>query len=561
MAGIDQPADVEPFPDNEDKKPRSRWRRLLWRIARVAVLAYVGAGVILVIFQSKYVYLPKRDLETTPDEWAMAYEDVSLTAADGVKLHGWYVRSKAKTSRAGVVLFCHGNAGNISHRIYTIQQLAWMGVDVFIFDYRGYGKSAGKPSEKGTYLDAEAAWDYLVEQRGLAPEEIVIFGRSLGGSIAAHLAKDRKPAAVVIESTFANITDLAAKMMPLFPVRLMCRFDYDTEEYVRQITSPVLVIHSRDDDMIPFEHGRRVFEAANDPKEFLEITGTHNEGPADSRDYEKPLRRFITGNLPKPPGPPGTGGHPDRAAQAAPTREYKVVHVFVALCDNDNQSIAPVPAALGDGQDPKGNLYWGAMYGVKTFFARSGHWTAVSVARPVGEAILDRCVFRSRPDGGVYVVADAYDGARMKTALADFFSAAAGAKSVPVSASVAGRTLRLRAGADADMVCFVGHNGLMDVRLEQLPRRSGRRGPGRAVVLACKSDAYFTGPLKQAGCKPLITTSGLMAPEAYTLEAIIRSWSAGESPAKARQAAAGAYAKYQRCSLAAARRLFVPGEP
>jgi len=147
----------------------------------------------------------------------------------------------------------------------------------------------------------------------------------------------------------------------------------------------------------------------------------------------------------------------------------------------------------------------------------------------------------------------------MTAALTDFFSAAAGEKRVQVNASVDGRTVRLRAGGDADMVCFVGHNGLMDVRMEQFPRRSGRRGPASAVVLACKSDAHFARPLRQAGAEPLITTSGLMAPEAYTLDAIVRSWAAGRSPAETHQAAAGAYAKYQRCSPAAARRLFVAG--
>lgn len=244
---------------------------------------------------------------------------------------------------------------------------------------------------------------------------------------------------------------------------------------------------------------------------------------------------------------------------ALPSREYRVVHVFVALADNRHQGIVPVPAALGNGQDPKGNLYWGAMYGVRTWFARSPHWRRAAAAAPARGCVLDRVVFRGRGlPSDVYVVADAYDGSKMAQALADFFSAAAAGRRTEVPLD-AGRRV-LHAGGAADLICFVGHNGLMDARPAARPARSRRPRHRAAVVLACKSREYFLAPLRRAGCPPLITTTGLMAPEAYTLEAIVRSWAAGETPARTREAAAAAYAKYQKCGLGAARRLFAAGE-
>ena len=277
---------------------------------------------------------------------------------------------------------------------------------------------------------------------------------------------------------------------------------------------------------------------------------------------------------PAPPGPQATRpaeaprrSPEGKAALPGPTKQaYKVVHVFVALCDNKNQGIAPVPEALGNGQDPKNNLYWGAMYGLKTFFRRSGHWREVpagevAVVADGREAILDTAVFVSTGRGPkVYVLAEAFDGARMDAAVGHFFDAAAGRLSCAVAWGKRPRQVLLLAGRGADMVCFVGHNGLMDHTPASFPRRAHARGPTCAVVLACKSNAHFAAPLRQAGCTPLITTSGLMAPEAYTLDAIIRSWAAGADAAGVHLRAAEAYAKYQKCSLKAAKALFVaPG--
>jgi fermentation-respiration switch protein FrsA (DUF1100 family) len=282
-------------------KPPKGIRRLLFPILRILLLAYAGFACILFIFQSRFVYFPMKDIEGTPEEFALRYEEVFFSAADGVKLHGWFV--PANRSR-GAVLFCHGNAGNISHRIPSVHAFNRLFLDTFIFDYRGYGKSEGKPTEAGTYLDAEAALEYLTNQRKIAPEKIVMFGRSLGGSVAAHLAAARTPAALIVESSFSSVGDLGAEMFPLLPVRIISRFDYNTREYVQKADCPVLVVHSRDDDLIPFRHGERIFEAASEPKEFLEITGSHNSGFMDSMpDYMDGLDTFISKYLGKPGDP------------------------------------------------------------------------------------------------------------------------------------------------------------------------------------------------------------------------------------------------------------------
>lgn len=239
----------------------------------------------------------------------------------------------------------------------------------------------------------------------------------------------------------------------------------------------------------------------------------------------------------------------------------KIVHVFVALCDNKHQGIVRVNAELGNGQEPRTNLYWGAMYGVRTFFSRSPNWESLRVEGPDGRPyVLERVAMAS---GGteqrVIVVADAYDGARMKEALKDFLDAASGGLKSEVLIEREGRRARVPAGGASDLVCFVGHNGLMDVTLDEFPVRRGAAGPAEAIVLACRSRDFFEGPLRRAGCRLLLGTTGLMAPEAYTLDAAIRSWAAGAPPETVRADAAKAYAEYQRIAESAAVRLFAAG--
>jgi len=170
-----------------------------------------------------------------------------------------------------------------------------LGLDVFIFDYRGYGESEGKPTEYGTYQDAEAAWQYLIEERKVNPRRVVVFGRSIGGALAAWLAQHHKPGALILESTFTSLRDAAATIYHFPPVRWFVRFGYNTAEHLAEVNCAVLVVHSRDDEIMSFHHGQRLFELAGEPKMFLEITGTHNEGFITSgRHYEEGLDAFIT---------------------------------------------------------------------------------------------------------------------------------------------------------------------------------------------------------------------------------------------------------------------------
>lgn len=235
----------------------------------------------------------------------------------------------------------------------------------------------------------------------------------------------------------------------------------------------------------------------------------------------------------------------------------RTVHVFVALADNAHQGIVPVPARLGDGDRPGSNLYWGAAFGVKTYFRASAEWQLVSCGRGPKQAILERCVFRYRKEP-VYLVGDAYQGSEIRQAVTDFLSAAAGlgARILHVRDAEGDESLPINGGSD--LVVYVGHDAFMDF---QIPAVSGNRGakPRTAIVLACASKIYFDPYLRKIGVVPLLWTTGLMAPEAYTLKAALDGWIAHESAEEVRQKAAHAYAKYQKCGLKAAEGLFVTG--
>lgn len=257
-----------------------------------------------------------------------------------------------------------------------------------------------------------------------------------------------------------------------------------------------------------------------------------------------------------PPHPEPVPAAQTPAPEPALPRPEQVVHVFVALCDNRNQGIVPVLERLGNGQDPANNLYWGAAYGVKTFFRRSPHWQPAVIAPAGGESELrDRAAFVLPGEPPVILVAEAYDGAHMEAALRDFFGAAAGRHDAHFEILVDGDPRIIKAGGESDLVAFVGHNGLMDDDVE-LPEPRDHDKPYGAIVLACKSAPYFEDRLRGLGCRLFVSTTGFMAPEAYTLDAIVRSWAAGESAKALRHAAAEAYARYQRCSIVAAERLF-----
>lgn len=255
---------------------------------------YVLICIYLFFMQGRLLFypnLPSRKITATPAKIGLSYEPVTITTRDDVRINGWFV--PAQKAR-GVLLFFHGNAGNISHRLDSLAIFHRLGLSTLIIDYRGYGESGGRISEEGTYLDAEASWRYLTETKGIAPKEIVIFGRSLGGAVAANLATRTSPAGLILESVFSSVPDMAAQLYPVFPVRLLARYQYDVKKAVQKVTCPVLVIHSRDDEIIPFANGVNVYEAAASPKQFLEIRSGHNEGfLVSGSTYQQGLERFL----------------------------------------------------------------------------------------------------------------------------------------------------------------------------------------------------------------------------------------------------------------------------
>jgi fermentation-respiration switch protein FrsA (DUF1100 family) len=277
-------------------------RSLLVMLA-VAVAVYALLGLLLYLFQGSMVFLagvPGRALEASPAALGLEHEDVYIDTDDGERLHGWYVPAgpKGGSEARGALLFFHGNAGNISHRLDSIAIFNRLGLDVLIIDYRGYGRSTGRPTEAGTYRDARAAWDYLRQARGVAADRIVIFGRSLGGAVGAWLASqlpaEETPAAVIIESSFSSGADMARRLYPIFPARLLTRLKYPVVDYAARLNSPLLVVHSRDDEIIPYAMGRAIFEAAPRPKSFLELRGDHNAGFWISREtYVPGLEAFL----------------------------------------------------------------------------------------------------------------------------------------------------------------------------------------------------------------------------------------------------------------------------
>ncbi|MGB2662251.1 MAG: alpha/beta hydrolase [Candidatus Omnitrophota bacterium] len=264
------------------------------------IMNYLIISVLVILFLVFYarwferssVYFPYRAIESTPALIGLPYEDIYFETSDGVKINAWFI--PAPGVPRGTILFCHGNAGNISHRLEIIKMLNDLDLNVFIFDYRGYGKSGGSPSEKGTYLDALAAYEYLESRDDVDKERIIVHGKSLGASVTIDLATKVTPRAVISESAFTSIADIGQEIYPFLPMKLINTIKYDNLSKIETLKMPKLIIHSRDDEIIPFHHGKKLFDKAAEPKEFYQMKGSHNEGILIYRDeYLQRIDEFL----------------------------------------------------------------------------------------------------------------------------------------------------------------------------------------------------------------------------------------------------------------------------
>ena len=264
-------------------------------VAASIAAVYLALLAIVYVAQGSLIYYPQmgREVAATPVAHGLEFEELALKTEDGETLHAWWV--PARDSKRAVLLF-HGNAGNISHRLDYARMFHDLGYATLLLEYRGYGKSTGTPSEQGTYRDALTAWQWLTVERRLSGEHIVIFGESLGGAVGTWLAAQHAPRALVLASTFTSVPDLGAQVYWFIPVRLLARYRYETLKTLPQVHAPVLVAHSRDDDIIPYAHGQKLFGAANAPKQFLDLAGGHNDGFVYMRpQWVKALAAFLDG--------------------------------------------------------------------------------------------------------------------------------------------------------------------------------------------------------------------------------------------------------------------------
>jgi fermentation-respiration switch protein FrsA (DUF1100 family) len=263
-------------------------------LAGLLAIGLTGFLIVVGCSANRMVFQPWTAMEASPADLKRPCEDIFFSASDGVRLNGWFFSADTNVAAGFVILLCHGNAGNLSHRLPIIDMLLKAGASVFAFDYRGYGRSSGKPSEKGVCLDAEAAWQWL-RDHGFAAMNIVALGESLGGGVVCELATRKPIAGMILQSTFTSVPDVASELMPWLPVRLLVTTRFDNHAKLKRLQVPVLFLHGRKDTIIPFRHAQKNFATAKAPKYFAELDGDHNDAlTASPEKYQRAVAEFLT---------------------------------------------------------------------------------------------------------------------------------------------------------------------------------------------------------------------------------------------------------------------------
>ncbi|MBU0549638.1 MAG: alpha/beta hydrolase [Candidatus Omnitrophica bacterium] len=249
-------------------------------------------------FESKGIYYPTKDISLSPADIGIKYEDIFFTTEDGARLNGWFIPQEKPR---GTLLFCHGNAGNIGDRVEFVGIFYKLNLNVLIFDYRGYGRSQGRPSEEGLYKDAQAAYRYLLSRKDINKSPIIIYGKSIGANVAIDLASKVNTVALIVDSAFTSACDMGRKLFPYLPVKWVITVKFDALAKIKEINIPKLIIHSRDDEIVPFKMGQRLFEAAPQPKEFYPMRGGHNEAIfIAGQEYASRIDKFLSKYLFRP---------------------------------------------------------------------------------------------------------------------------------------------------------------------------------------------------------------------------------------------------------------------
>ena len=266
------------------------------KITITLVVCYVAIVIWVYASQRKMLFHPSHFDAGSPTDVGLAYEDVRMKTSLGTRIQGWWLPHEKPRF---TLLFSHGNAGNITHRIQSLRIFHDLGLSVMVYDYSGYGQSDGEPSEEATQADAQAAWDWLVNEQHIPADQIVLFGRSLGGAVTARLAADLAsngvtPAGIIMESTFSSVPDMGAYMYPWLPVRQLAKYKYDSVAALTSVTAPALFAHSGDDEIVPFALGDRLYLSYGSHKQFMEMRGDHNSGYMEmGPEYPAGLDQFL----------------------------------------------------------------------------------------------------------------------------------------------------------------------------------------------------------------------------------------------------------------------------